>query len=246
MRVGRAAEAFGWTSAATHPPGSNGRSPAAGRTGQEGRETGNPIGRSRRTTSVTHDDGAALDTENTGRLIAEGLAACYVWYRVLAAQDDRLAESCFVPDGYVFVIGLRNLRRAAALVASTLTRAEDRYAAGTALAEFDRVLPGAQRARAALEQIDDYGGGGGTGRDDRPASCPSAVIVRSAGVGRRRVTLYVGEFAVPVADATAAACLLLAEMHAVAHADPADVPQAADGGRDAGTRVVPVPPALAA
>jgi hypothetical protein len=194
---------------------------------------------------VTHNDGAALEPDNTGQLAAEGLAACYIWYRVLAAQADRLADSCFVPDAYVFVVGLRNLRRAAALVASGLTRVEDRYAASTALAEFDRVLPGAQPALDALEHIDDYGGGV-TGRDDRPARRPSAVDIRSAGVGRRRVTLHVGEFAVPVADATAAACLLLAEIHAVAHADQATVPRAADRGRDAVDRVVPVPPALAA
>jgi hypothetical protein len=60
------------------------------------------------------------------------------------------------------------------------------------------------------------------------------------------MTLFVGEFAVPVADATAAACLLLAEIHAAAHADPDTVPQPADRGRDAVDRVVPVPPAVAA
>lgn len=151
------------------------------------------------------------------------MGACYIWYRVLAAQADRLAESGFVPEGYVFVLALRNLRRAAALVASALSRAEDQHAAAAALAEFDRALPGAKEARDVLEHFDDYARGTGVLQryQQAPERFPVAVDVRAAAGGGRRMVLCVGEFTVPIADAATAACLLMADMHAAAHPDPA-------------------------
>ena len=175
---------------------------------------------------MTHDDHAAGESnpaEPAGRLAAYGIGACYTWYRVLAAQADRLAESGFVPEGYVFVIALRNLRRAAALVASALTAAEDQRAAAAALAEFDRALPGSKEARDILEHFDDYARGTGAlqRHQQAPAQFPVAVHIRPAASGGQQMVLCVGDFTVPIADAATAACLLMADMHAAAHPDPA-------------------------
>lgn len=172
--------------------------------------------------------------DSAGRLAAYGMGACWTWYQVLAAQADRLADSGFVPEGYVFVIALRNLRRAAALVASTFTRDEDQQAAAAALAEFDRALPGSKQTRDIIEHFDDYARGAGAlqrqqqrqrdGVEPEPVRFPVAAEVRPASGGGRQLVLCVGEFAVPVADATTAACLLMADMHAASHPDPAYTP----------------------
>ena len=170
-----------------------------------------------------HAAGEPEPTESGSRLAAYGMGACYTWYRVLAAQADRLAESGFVPDGYVFVIALRNLRRAATLVASTLTSTEDQQAAAAALAGFDQALPGSKEARDILEHFDDYARGTGwlQNHQQPPARFPVTVDVRPAAGGGRQMVLCVGDFAVSIADAATAACLLMADMHAAAHPDPA-------------------------
>lgn len=161
-----------------------------------------------------------------GRLAADGMCACYIWYKVLAAQADRLAETGFVPEGYVFVIALRNLRRAAALVHSALAPGQAETTAAAALAEFDRALPGATQARDILEHFDDYARGTGYlhRRQATPARFPVTVDTRPAPGGGQQMVLGVGEFTVPIVDATAAACLLMADMHAAAHPDPAYTP----------------------
>ena len=178
-----------------------------------------------RQSGVTTDSTAHASSpeDASERLAAEGLAACYIWNRVLATQADRLASTGFVPEGYVFILALRNLRRAAALVASALTQTKDRQAANAALVEFDLSLPGAKQARDILEHFDDYARGVGNlqRRQPEPVSFPVTVDVGPAAGGGRQMVLNVGEFAVPIADAAATACRLHADIYAAAHPDPA-------------------------
>jgi hypothetical protein len=157
-----------------------------------------------------------------GHLASVGLSHCYIWYRAVASQADRLATTGWVIEGYLCVVALRNLRRAAELVASALDDTDAAAAARTAIGEFDRMLPGMKNARDVLEHFDAYATG--TGRLQRRAADEPYdvdISIRPAAGGGTQFVLHVGPFEVPVADAAAAACRLHADIYASGHDDPA-------------------------
>ncbi|MEQ7129471.1 hypothetical protein ABN034_33780 [Actinopolymorpha sp. B11F2] len=86
-------------------------------------------------------------------------------------QSTRVVEGCGrhseVPDAYLLVLALRNVRRAADMALRHLVTAKARDQLRAALDEFETRLPGAKEARDVIEHFDDYSGG--VGDQQQPA-----------------------------------------------------------------------------
>lgn len=103
------------------------------------------------------------------------------WATAVRAQAKRVTEGTGtdeqIPDAYLLVIALRNVRRAAQLAIQTFDTPAARDQLTEALNEFDETLPGAADTRDAIEHFYDYTRG--IGNQQQSGSAPSASLTRT-------------------------------------------------------------------
>jgi hypothetical protein len=127
-------------------------------------------------------------------------------------------------DGYLFVLALRQVLRAAHMVLNGLEaeqKPEQAETARAAIETFDATVPHAKNARDVLDHFDDYARGvgnlshPGVRRDRRTASEEAArsfnVSYQAGGDGH--YILHLGELLIDIAEAQRAVDCLLADLH---------------------------------
>ena len=105
----------------------------------------------------------------------EGAAQVLAWNHAVQLQKIRIMSGIGLPtagpvskqaDAYLFVLALRNVRRAAALTAK-LAGGSRRVVIRRALVAFDEALPTAKDLRDVLDHFDDYALGRGKLQDSK-------------------------------------------------------------------------------
>jgi hypothetical protein len=151
-----------------------------------------------------------------------------MWTKAVFVPAERLLseETSGLPDAFLLVVALRNVHRAGAMAAKSLTRPQARQLLADALQEFDAAVPGLVEARDVIEHFDEYTVGQGReqvkltkgGSQLSPAALAEQFAPRLEGpVGGWAVR--VGKHLIEVAKVPDAATRLLAAIRAAAEAE---------------------------
>jgi hypothetical protein len=115
---------------------------------------------------VTDDEWRMIDhSPNVALTIA------WQWSIAVRAQAARVRDGAGVgkiPDAYLLVLAVRNVRRAAKMAMIHFTTHAARDQLCRALADFDAELPGVEAIRNVLEHFDNYAHGTGDMQQDDP------------------------------------------------------------------------------
>jgi hypothetical protein len=163
-----------------------------------------------------------------------GLTTAWQWSVAVHAQAERVANGSGarrVPDAYLLVLAVRNVRRAAEMVKNTVRTTGASVQMSAALERFDNALPGITKIRDVLEHFDDYARG--VGNDQQPGvkkgqrvpdeqlAMSYTINFESVSPDPRQFRIRIGTHVVELTQAPLAARNLVRDIHSTLTAEEA-------------------------
>lgn len=153
------------------------------------------------------------------------ITVAWQWSIATASQAERLSAGtglARIPDAYLLVLAVRNVRRAAQMAVRQARTSEARSRIDSAIQAFDAELPGVSEIRDVLEHFDEYSQGVGDRQQpklmrrlrlpDEALAEQYLIRLEGSSTNSASLTIRIGSHRIDLARASDAATSLVGEI----------------------------------